>query len=99
MAEKLCIYCHKVTLNGFDETERKYFEKGSKTLHTRERCEAAKRGELETTSTAAATASKGGVIINGQDIRVLIAKIDALTLAVNNLISRFEGQGTLDAEQ
>ena len=45
MAEKLCIYCHKVTLEGFDETERKYYEKGSKTLHTRERCEAAKRGE------------------------------------------------------
>ena len=46
MAEKLCIYCHKITLDGFDETERKYYEKGSKTLHTRERCEAAKRGEL-----------------------------------------------------
>ena len=93
MAEKLCIYCHKIILDGFDETERKYYEKGSKTLHTRERCEAAKRGELDTSET------KGGVIINGQDIKELITKIDALTLAVNNLISRFEGQGTLDIEQ
>lgn len=92
MAEKLCIYCHKVTLNGFDETERKYYEKGSKTLHTRERCEAAKRGEL-------ASETKGGVIINGQDIKELITKVDQLTQAVNNLIARFEGQGTLDIEQ
>ena len=92
MAEKLCIYCHKVTLEGFDETERKFYEKGSKTLHTRERCEAAKRGEHD-------TQSKGGVIINGQDIKDLITKVEALTLAVNNLLSRLEGQGTLDIEQ
>ena len=91
MAEKLCIYCHKVTLNGFDEVERKYYEKGSKTLHTRERCEAAKRGEHDT--------GKGGVIINGQDLKELVTKVDQLTQAVNNLISRFEGQGTLDVEQ
>ena len=65
MAEKLCIYCHKITLDGFDETERKYYEKGSKTLHTRERCEAAKRGELSYMK------RKGGVIINGQDIKEL----------------------------
>lgn len=92
MAEKLCIYCHKITLDGFDESERKYYEKGSKTLHTRERCEAAKRGEL-------GTESKGQVIINGQDIKELITKVEALTLAVNNLLSRLEGQGTLDIEQ
>ena len=54
MAEKLCIYCHKVTLEGFDETERKFYEKGSKTLHTRECCEAAKRGEHDTSNKAKA---------------------------------------------
>ena len=51
MAQKLCIYCHKVTLEGFDETERKYYEKGSKTLHTRERCEAAKQGSAPQANT------------------------------------------------
>ena len=92
MAEKLCIYCHKITLDGFDEKERKYYEKGSKTLHTRERCEAAKRGELGTETT-------GQVIINGQEIRDLITKVDQLVEAVNNLNNHLMGQGTLDIEQ
>ncbi len=39
---KLCTYCHVVTLEGFNEQERKYYEKGTKTLHTRERCAEAK---------------------------------------------------------
>jgi hypothetical protein len=91
MAEKLCIYCHKVTLNGFDEVERKYYEKGSKTLHTRERCEAAKRGELQ-------TESKGGVIINSQDFKQLVTKVDQLIEIVNEVNQRLSGQGTIDVE-
>jgi hypothetical protein len=93
LAEKLCIYCHKVTLNGFDETERKYYEKGSKTLHTRERCEAAKRGELDTS-----TKEKSGVIINNQDFKQLVTKVDALIEMVNELNHRLSGQGTLEIE-
>ena len=92
MAEKLCIYCHKITLEGFDETERKFYEKGSKTLHTRERCEAAKRGEH-------ASESKGGVIINGQDLKELVTKVDQLIQAVRNLERHLMGQGSLDVEQ
>ena len=87
MAEKLCIYCHKITLDGFDEIERKYYEKGSKTLHTRERCEAAKRGEHDTVK------AKARVIINGQDIKELITKVEALTLAVNNLVVKIRRPG------
>jgi hypothetical protein len=37
-----CKYCHIVTLEGFNETERKYYEQGTKQLHTRERCQEAK---------------------------------------------------------
>lgn len=39
---KLCNYCHVVTLEGFNEQERKYYEKGTKIMHTRERCAEAK---------------------------------------------------------
>ena len=38
----LCKYCHVVTLEGFNEQERKYYEKGTKTMHTQERCTEAK---------------------------------------------------------
>ena len=37
-----CKYCHVVTLEGFNEQERKYYEQGTKTMHTRERCTEAK---------------------------------------------------------
>lgn len=40
MVAKLCKYCNIQMLEGFDEVERKFYEKGTKTLHTRERCEA-----------------------------------------------------------
>ena len=39
---KKCIYCHVVTLEGYNEIERKYYEQGTKQLHTRERCVEAK---------------------------------------------------------
>jgi hypothetical protein len=37
-----CKYCHVVTLEGFNETERKYYEQGTRQLHTLERCREAK---------------------------------------------------------
>jgi hypothetical protein len=87
MTEKLCIYCHKVTLNGFDEVERKYYEKGTKTLHTRERCEAAKRGEVEATQT------------KSPQLNELITKVDQLIVMVQDINQKISGQGTLDVEQ
>jgi hypothetical protein len=39
---KLCIYCKVVRLEGYNEIERKYYEQGTKQLHTRERCQEAK---------------------------------------------------------
>lgn len=87
MTEKLCIYCHKVTLDGFDEGERKYYEKGSKTLHTRERCEAAKRGELGTTQT------------KSPELAELVKKVDQLIVLVTDLHNRISGQGSLEVEQ
>jgi hypothetical protein len=87
MTEKLCIYCHKVTLNGFDEVERKYYEKGTKTLHTRERCEAAKRGEVEATQT------------KSPQLNELITKVDQLIVMVQDINQKISGKGTLDVEQ
>ena len=84
MAQKLCIYCHKVTLEGFDETERKYYEKGSKTLHTRERCEAAKQGNVTQS--------------NGQEITELNKKVDQILGIVNQINQKISGQGSLDIE-
>ena len=84
MVQKLCIYCHKITLEGFDETERKYYEKGTKTLHTRERCEIAKQG----------TAPQG----NGQDLTDLTKKVDQLLAIVNEINLKISGQGSLDVE-
>jgi len=86
MAQKLCVYCHKVVLEGFDETERKYYEKGSRTLHTRERCEAAKQG--------AGPAGQG----QSQELAELITKVDKLIEQVTNLNNRISGQGSLDIE-
>jgi len=37
-----CKFCHVVTLEGFNETERKYYEQGTRQLHTLERCKEAK---------------------------------------------------------
>ena len=87
MAQKLCIYCHKVTLEGFDETERKYYEKGSKTLHTRERCEAAKQG-VSTTAPQ----------INTQDFDDLSKKVDQVLAILRDIERRISGQGSLDVE-
>ena len=86
MAQKLCIYCHKVTLEGFDETERKYYEKGSKTLHTRERCEAAKLGIGQSTGNS------------NQDLTELNTKIDRALVLLNDIHQRISGQGSLDVE-
>ena len=86
MAQKLCIYCHKVTLEGFDETERKYYEKGSKTLHTRERCEAAKQGTASQTNT------------NNQDLTDMSKKVDQILAIVRDIEQRISGQGSLDVE-
>jgi hypothetical protein len=87
MAQKLCIYCHKVTLEGFDETERKYYEKGSKTLHTRERCEAAKLGNAPQANTN-----------NNQDLSQLNNKVDQILAIVRDIERRISGQGSLDVE-
>jgi hypothetical protein len=89
MAQKLCIYCHKVTLEGFDETERKYYEKGSKTLHTRERCEAAKLGTTPQQQTNSA---------NSQELADLNTKIDRALVLLNDIQQRISGQGSLDVE-
>jgi hypothetical protein len=89
MAQKLCIYCHKVLLEGFDETERKYYEKGSKTLHTRERCELAKQGKLDTGNSQAATT-------NNEE---LVKKVDQILALVNEINLKISGQGSLDVEQ
>jgi hypothetical protein len=35
---KMCIYCHVVTLEGYNAEQRKYYEQGTTQLHTRERC-------------------------------------------------------------
>jgi hypothetical protein len=88
MAQKLCIYCKKIVLEGFDETERKYYEKGGKTLHTRERCEEAKLGKI--------TQAAGG---NGQDLTDLTKKVDRLLVIVNEINQKISGQGSLDIEQ
>jgi hypothetical protein len=87
MAQKLCIYCHKVTLEGFDETERKYYEKGSKTLHTRERCELAKQGTAPQANTN-----------NNQDLSQLNNKLDQILAIVRDIERRISGQGSLDVE-
>jgi hypothetical protein len=87
MAQKLCIYCHKVTLEGFDETERKYYEKGSKTLHTRERCEAAKQGTGSQTNTN-----------TNLDLGDLNNKVDQILAIVRDIERRISGQGSLDVE-
>lgn len=39
---KLCVYCKVVRLEGYNSEERKYYEQGTKQLHTRERCNEAK---------------------------------------------------------
>ena len=83
MAQKLCIYCHKIVLEGFDETERKYYEKGTKTLHTRERCEAAKQGIGNTSS---------------QELADLNTKVDRALVLLNEIHQRISGQGSLDIE-
>jgi hypothetical protein len=86
MAQKLCIYCHKVTLEGFDETERKYYEKGSKTLHTRERCEAAKQSTGQQVSA------------NSPELAELTKKVDQVLALVNEINLKISGQGSLDVE-
>jgi hypothetical protein len=35
---KICIYCHVVTLEGYNTEQRKFYEQGTTQLHTRERC-------------------------------------------------------------
>ena len=35
---KICVYCHVVTLEGYNAEQRKYYEQGTTQLHTRERC-------------------------------------------------------------
>ena len=35
---KICIYCHVVTLEGYNAEQRKFYEQGTTQLHTRERC-------------------------------------------------------------
>jgi hypothetical protein len=86
MAQKLCIYCHKIVLEGFDDVERKYYEKGTKTLHTRERCEAAKQGSAPQTNT------------NNQDLSQLNNKLDQILAIVRDIERRISGQGSLDVE-
>ena len=86
MVQKLCIYCHKVTLEGFDETERKYYEKGTKTLHTRERCELAKQGTTPQANN------------NNQDLSDLNKKVEQILGIVNQINQKISGQGSLDIE-
>ena len=86
MVQKLCIYCHKVTLEGFDETERKYYEKGTKTLHTRERCEAAKTGTIQQANN------------NNQDLSDINKKVEQILGIVNQINQKISGQGSLDIE-
>jgi hypothetical protein len=88
MAQKLCIYCKKIVLEGFDETERKYYEKGSKTVHTRERCEAAKTGPGPQTNTN-----------NNQDLADLNKKVDQLLVLVTQLHDRLSGHASIDMER
>jgi hypothetical protein len=77
-------------LNGFDEVERKYYEKGSKTLHTRERCEAAKLGKVESTSQGQP---------KSRELTELITKVDQLIVMVQDLQQKISGQTSLDLEQ
>jgi hypothetical protein len=69
-----CKYCHIVTLEGFNETERKYYEQGTKQLHTRERCQEAKNragvGSTPTpTPSSAATNNRTDEIKAAQEVR------------------------------
>ena len=40
---KLCKYCEVVTLEGYNPTERRYYEQGTQQLHTIDRCNEAKK--------------------------------------------------------
>lgn len=57
----MCDYCHVVTLEGYNAEQRKYYEQGTKQLHTRERCTEAKNkaGPLPSPPPVAKSAAGG----------------------------------------
>lgn len=68
MAAKLCKYCNVQMLEGFDEIERKFFEQGTRTHHTRERCEALKNKG----------GSSGLGTANGHEFKQINEKLDQI---------------------
>ena len=59
---KICVYCHVVTLEGYNAEQRKYYEQGTTQLHTRERCAEARNKAGLPAHTLSATPPKAPAI-------------------------------------
>ena len=64
---KICVYCHVVTLEGYNAEQRKYYEQGTTQLHTRERCAEARNKAGLPAHTLSATPPKVPAAVVNQE--------------------------------
>ena len=98
MAAKLCKYCNVQMLDGFDEVERKFFEQGTRILHTRERCEAIRNSPDNQGPKYKTTGSAGIEQLTAMAVMLenMKTQIEGMELKVDKALQLLQGQNTLE---
>ena len=97
MPAKLCKYkCN--TMIEWDDTEGKFYEQGSRTHHTRERCEEIrnKGGSPQSQTQTAGSAGIEQWAAIGVMLEEMRTKLEGMELKVDKALQLLQGQNTLE---